>query len=150
MPNDPHFPASLQQFIREHITSGAQLEALLLIAIASDDAKSGIGWTVTEVTAELRSERNLMATALRSLAESGLLVATEASSGSELRYRYVPATDNLRASVEAISRLYRERRHVVLGIIYAPPAKPPSPAIDSARAFSDAFRLRKPNSDRED
>lgn len=167
MASDSKIPEAVRQFVHECLPSAAYLEALLLLAGSTVGRKAETGWSAVEVSAELRSEPNLMAAALAALQEAGLLTADDAAddssngSGGGPRYRYAPESETQRNTVAALAALYGERRHSILTLIYerpaasgpAPPAAspPPPPARpDPIRAFSDAFRIVDRKKDGED
>lgn len=118
MASDASIPEALHRFLHTYISSIAQLEVLLLIAGTTDGAQVAAGWTATEATSELRSERSLMVSILQSLEDAGLLACTMSPSGAEPRYRFSPATSALRQSVLELAVLYRERRHSVVAALY--------------------------------
>jgi hypothetical protein len=150
MANQTNIPEPIRWFLHKKITSSAQLEALLLIAEPTALSKERNGWSVAEVTAELRSEFNLIAAALAGLVEGGLLVESSSPADAETRFRFSPSTELLREHTEGLAVLYRERRHSILAVIYEPREQSSGSAIDPARAFSDAFRFRGRRRDEEE
>lgn len=145
--NNP--PADVKQLIDEHIGSAAQLEVLLLLW-----ERRQMDWSADEVSRELRSAPELAGRSLAELEAAGLLDCTTRGTTlprigkdapGESRYRF-PAEDAvLSMTMERLEKLYRERRYSVLDMIYARPTRTgtPTPPTDSARAFADAFRLRR-------
>lgn len=129
---DPGIPEDIIEFINARIASVVQLEVLLLL-----HAEQGKQWTADELAEQLRIEPAWAAGQLESLCNDGLLVCQPAA---VLVYRYQPRTPELAAMVDALARIYAERRVSVISLIFS---KPPDPLRD----FADAFRFRKNKSD---
>ena len=55
-------------------------------------------------------------------------------------YQYAPRTPELHAVVTRVDEMYRQRRVAVITLIASKP-------IESVRAFSDAFRIRRKKED---
>lgn len=141
-------PADVRRLIDEHIGSAAQLEVLLLLW-----ERRQMDWSADEVSRELRSTPDI---AGRSLAElTGARLLTCSTSGEtlpapgkdapgEARYRFPAEDESLARTLAALEKAYRERRYSIIDLIYARPT-PGSVTgqADSARAFSDAFRIRR-------
>jgi hypothetical protein len=121
-------PPDVAAFIAKYVGSVVQLESLLLLA--ADAARV---WTADEVARELRIEPAWAEAQLEVLCGQALLACT----GGQMRqFRYSPSDTPTRETVSALSKAYAERRVTVISLIFA---KPP----DGARAFADAFRIRK-------
>jgi hypothetical protein len=116
-------------FIADYVGSVVQLETLLLLHGAPDRE-----WTADDVAATLRVDRNWADAQLDAICHQGLAECREAAPVPH--YRYAPRTAQLRAAIDALAKTYAERRVTVIGLIFAKP-------VDSLRAFSEAFRLRK-------
>jgi hypothetical protein len=134
----PHsdIPGDVREFIHTCIDSAAQLEILLLLA-----GKRERAWNASEVSDELRSEPNLVASVLADLMDKGLLSAEATVPPSSLttRYRYSPHKSADDPVVMSLMQLYKERRHSIMNMIYnKPPASAPS--ARGIQAFADAFR----------
>lgn len=114
MTNKPNLPEDIQQFIHRFISSGVQLEVLLLMV-----AQKQSEWSIAEVSDELRSDPTLIAALLASLQKAGLIAIS--GSAQEIRYRYAPNSDSLRQQVDTLATLYRERGHSILSAIYGRP-----------------------------
>jgi hypothetical protein len=127
--SEPVVQPQVEQFIRDHISSVAQLEILLLLQTNPQQP-----WSPQAIARELRIEPAGAAAQLAQLAVSNLV--REQSPGE---FVYNPATPELQAAVTALAQAYLIRRVTVIGLIFAKPPAPPA----SIRAFSDAFRLRK-------
>lgn len=127
MPDDP-IPGEVRQLIARHVHTMEQVEVLLLLARAPTRAL-----TADEIRAELR----LAPTALpaRTLAglEDGRLIEEEP--GAPPRWRYAPATAELRRAVELLAVAYNERPVTLVRTIYERPS--------AVQSFADAFRIRK-------
>jgi len=139
-------PADVRRLIEEHIGSAAQLEVLLLVW-----ERRQMDWSADEVSRELRSTPDIAGRSLSELAAAGLLHCSTSGdtlpvpgkdAPGEARYRFPVGDDALAQTLGALEKAYRERRYSVLDLIYARPAPGQAPP-DSARAFSDAFRLRR-------
>jgi hypothetical protein len=118
------FPKDAKDFIHQHIHSVAQLEVLLALHREPDRR-----WTVEEMTGSLYLQPQMVADLLQDLARRGF-------AGEENGvFRYRQDRDDIRAIMDRLAQLYKERRVAVAAEIFAAPA-------DSARAFAAAFRLR--------
>jgi hypothetical protein len=117
-----------QRFIRDHITSVAQLEMLLLLRTNPQQA-----WSAVELARELRVDPAWAEAQMCYLHEKQLI---ELSAASDPVYRYCPATPELEATVTALTQAYLVHRVSVIELIYD---KPP----EALRALADAFRIRK-------
>ena len=122
------FPADVERFLLQNITSVDQLEVLLLLR-----ADPGRTWSPAAVSRELATQPEAAAQRLADLQALRLVVPAE---GHDRPYRYAPATDDLRAQVDRLAQVYKERRVAVITLIYSKPHS-------QAQAFADAFRLRK-------
>lgn len=116
------------QFIRERITSVAQLELLLLLRTTS-----GRSWSAAELGRELRVQESWAAAELQELCDQRLLIKVAAP---EPRYEYRPATAELEEAVTAVAQAYLLHRVSVIETVY-------SRSTETIRAFADAFKLRK-------
>jgi hypothetical protein len=122
---DDGLPIDVKEFIRQPIVSLAQLEVLLALRCEQDRI-----WTDEEMTSHLFLQRSMVSALLIDLEQRGL--ARQHPSG----FQYGPTSDELRELVDRLAQLYQKRRVAVITEIIAKP-------IDPARAFADAFRLRK-------
>ncbi len=121
-------PEDVRRFIVDHIDSVEQLEILLLLHQHRDRA-----WNAESVARELRISPMSAGDRLEDLRHSELLTR---KSGTELEYRYAPASPKLDATVGGLITAYAERRVTVINLIFSKP-------VDKIRTFADAFRLRK-------
>lgn len=124
-------PEDVHRFILHCIDSVEQLEILLLLHGSPGTDRSPEG-----VARELYSNPDSVARRLASLAAKDLLVAGHSPS----TYRYQPKSPELAATVTRLADTYRERRVAVITLLASNP-------MDNVRAFSDAFRLRKKDSE---
>lgn len=123
-------PADVHQFLYQNIESVEQLEVLVLLLRRPDR-----GWSPDEVARELYGHPASIARRLAILLGQGLL--REIDPGC---YQYAPRTAELHATVERVADTYHERRVAVVTLIASKP-------IENVRAFSDAFRIRRPKED---
>lgn len=119
-------PSEVRAFIVRHITSGAQLEILLLLH--RDRART---WTAGAVGRELRIDAEQAAWSLSRLVADGLLAGDD-----ETGFRYEPRLRRKAAAVDGLAALYPTYRVAVISLIFS---KPSGPMQD----FADAFRLRE-------
>ena len=123
-------PADVHQFLYQNIDSLEQLEVLVLLLRRPDR-----GWSPDEVARELYSHPASVARRLALLLGQGLLREIEPGC-----YQYAPRTAELHATVLRVADSYHERRVAVITLIASKP-------IENVRAFSDAFRIRRPKED---
>jgi hypothetical protein len=118
------FPKDAKEFIHQHIHSVAQLEVLL--ALHRDAERR---WTVEEMTGSLYLQPQMVAALLQDL------VRREFAAEESGSFRYRQDREDMRAIIDRLAHLYKERRVAVAAEIFSKPD-------DSARAFAEAFRLR--------
>ena len=123
-------PADVHQFLYQNIESLEQLEVLVLLLRRPDR-----GWSPDEVARELYGHPASIARRLALLLGQGLLREIEPGC-----YQYAPRTADLHATVLRVADTYHERRVAVVTLIASKP-------IENVRAFSDAFRIRRPKED---
>lgn len=122
----PELPSEVRAFIVRHLSSGAQLEVLLLLHRHRDRA-----WSATAVGRELRIDQEQAGWVLSRLAADGLLGGDE-----EAGYRFEPRLRRKASAVDALAGLYPTYRVAIISLIFSKPSGP-------MRDFSDAFRLRE-------
>jgi predicted ArsR family transcriptional regulator len=115
--------------IADRISSVVQLEVLLLLHGHPDQP-----WTADEVAAQLRIDPTWAEAQLAELATHGLVQRADPAAVNA--YRYTPASDDLRRTVDELSKAYADRRVAVISLIYSKPS-------DTLKTFADAFRIRK-------
>jgi hypothetical protein len=130
MPEQQSLPEVVQRLVLDRIDSIAQLEVLLLLH------RVPRAWDAAEVGAELRIDPSWAAEQFAVLRERRLLAEEPPGSG---RHVFAPGTPELAKAVEALAASYAERRVAVVALLYSQPA--------GARAFADAFRIRKEDGD---
>jgi predicted ArsR family transcriptional regulator len=124
-------PSDVARFLREDVESVRQLDALLLLS--ADAARP---WRAEQVSGELRCGLGWTVQQLEDLAAKGLVEHTAGQDGQPA-YRYAPRDHGLQTIVATVTELYQRRKTAVISLIFGEPSR------DSARAFSDAFRLRR-------
>ncbi|MGE3316536.1 MAG: hypothetical protein AB7O26_15580 [Planctomycetaceae bacterium] len=121
-------PTPILQFLREHIRSVVQLELLLMLHKQPERA-----WGIAEVSEQLYIPNSFSESILESLRRIGLVAVTEESSR---QYRYAPAAPELVPLIDDLARIYQERPHSTIHVIY-------TSQTDQLQNFADAFRIRK-------
>lgn len=119
------FPSEVRAFIERHITTGAQLEVLLLLHGDPDRH-----WTAAAVGRELRIDAEQSEKALARLAADGLLTLEEPG------YRFAPHRTRKAELVATLAALYPTYRVAIISLIFSKPSGP-------IRDFSEAFRLKE-------
>lgn len=119
-------PEDLRRFILARIPSVPSMEALLLL---KGDARRE--WPLPEIARRLYLPEKAALETLRALCEAGI-----AAPAGEGRYRFEPATDELRAMVDRLVDRYAHDLIGVTTLIHSRVGK-------SAQVFADAFKLRK-------
>lgn len=123
--------AEVEQFIGDSIPSVEQLEVLLLLLEAP-----GQEWSASEVSQKLHRQPTSVAARLQDLHSRGLLGVREQDPPL---YSYAPgARDEV---VRALNRAYKERKDAVIQMIFSPARN----QNNNLRAFSDAFKIRRPD-----
>ena len=127
--SDPDFPDLLRSFIQETIPTIDSAELLIAIARERDTpfhvASLIEAMRPTAVT-EPAARRYLIHFQSRGLVEQK----------SDMSYQYKPASGELDAAVDALTRVYNARPVTLVRMIYAP-------KDEKIRSFADAFRLKK-------
>ncbi len=124
MANEAISPDVLQ-FISAHVDS---IELLSILVLLSSNASKG--WTISEITNELRSSESSIQQRLQSLYQRKILVPDDDS--SHRLDRSPPETKEL---IQKVVDQYRLTPHRIMESIYAKPNQ-------GIKAFSDAFKLR--------
>lgn len=122
MAHDP-VPDDVREFIKHHIDSVAQLEALLFLR-----AHTGDRWDVSSTAKHLFAPEEEIARALEKLTTDGFLKRVDNA------YAY-DASEEMRQSVDRLAETYRRFLIPVTNLIHAKPR--------GVREFSDAFRFRR-------
>jgi hypothetical protein len=124
-------PEELRRFVRAHIRSLLQFEALLILARDSQR-----WWTAREVSVENRSSEDASLAQLGRLAELGLLESRGTGTGTGFRFQ--PRDPDYVALVESLRELHAQRYHSLVDLIYS---------SDRAQEFANAFKIRKSDDD---
>jgi hypothetical protein len=114
----------IRQFLLRSIDSVAELEALLLMRREAETP-----WDARRLAARLYIDPQAAAGVLDTLHRRGLL----AVDGDE--FSYMPARDELRASVDALADVHTRLLIPITHLLHSKPR----PAVQQ---FADAFRLR--------
>lgn len=100
----------------------------LLLCVWRSSSRS---WSASELVSELRASDSIVTEGMRVLQAAGLVVSEAPD-----RFRYAPASAALDRLVQQLAQVYRDRPTAVTNAIFAGPN-------EKARAFADAFRLKK-------
>lgn len=120
------FPPEVKEFIASCVRSVWALELLLLLR-----REERRGWSVEEITTELRSSTFVVADVLAAFRQAGLV-----AEDPDGKFRYAPAARHLDRAVEQIATAYASKPLAVSKEILAA-------GNDKIRTFADAFRLKK-------
>lgn len=118
-------PPDVQAFIREHLSSVAQLELLLLLHGDADRP-----YTTDDAAQALRIDPAWAAAEIDGLRKRGLFA--EVGRGA---YCYEPVSRNLARTVDALAKSFSTHRVSVITLIFSTPS-------DNVGSFADAFKLR--------
>jgi hypothetical protein len=121
-------PDDVHAFLTACIDSVEQLELLLLLRQAPE-----IDWTPDAARSIIYGHIESVRHRLRQLQKHGLLIQT---GSTDLRYRFAPADERLRSTVDQLAAIYKERRVAVITFIASQP-------LAHVRTISDAFRFRR-------
>ena len=124
---DNDIPAHVLRFVAESIDTVPQLETLLMMNDAPDR-----GWTIPEVASHNYITEQRAEEILNALRRRGL-VAPEDSSP---RFRFTPATNEVRHLVADLARYYRANLSRIATLIHSKPSA-------SVTEFARAFDLKK-------
>jgi len=138
-------PDDVRALLREHIESYEELEALLAL-----ERLRGNGKTVDELGASVHVGAPLIERALRSLEARSLIECRACAAGdraqqSERRYFYAPASPELDGAVRALAKAYAEQPIPIIKVMSENAIQ--RMRTGAARAFADAFILRKDKND---
>jgi len=138
MPGDD-VDEEVREFLRANVRSYEQLEILLALRHAPRD------WTLAELTRELHLSDTAAAYAIEALQRSGLIEARSAAGGGVRTFSYT-ATGNTPARVlDLVANDLRDRPATLLRVMSAQAVE--RVRTGAARAFADAFVLRKDKPD---
>jgi hypothetical protein len=123
-------PDDVRLFVRTHLRSMFELEALLLLAREPER-----WWNAETVDRQLRASREAVTVQLERLAAAGLL---EVQAENERRFRFSPRVSEHVPLVAALIALHRDRFHAVVDLVYG---------RDRAQEFADAFKITRAKDD---
>jgi len=136
MTTDP-IPQAVLALLRERVTSFEHLEVLMLL-----HAHPHEDWTVVAVSERTRIAAELAGQVLQELESNDLIRRT---TRNHTLFRFGPRLPESMDAVEALARLYREQRALVMSTMSVQAIE----RIRSAtmRAFADSFVLKRRNDD---
>jgi hypothetical protein len=123
-------PDDVRLFVRTHLRSMFELEALLLVAREPER-----WWNAEAVDRQLRASREAVTAQLERLADAGLL---EVQVVNEKLFRFSPRAPENASLVAALTVLHRDRFHAVVDLVYG---------RDRAQQFADAFKIKNSKDD---
>lgn len=118
-------PPEVQAFIREHLSSVAQLEILLLLHSNQPEP-----FTIDGVAEALRIDPTWAASEIQGLRARGLFQEV-----GQQTFCYAPATARLEQTVDGLAKAFSTHRVSVITMIFSTPS-------DKVGGFADAFKLR--------
>ena len=118
----------VEQFLVQHVGSLGQLEALVLL-----HRRAPAEMRADAIARELGVSQDWVVAEASALAAAGALVRRDETPPA---FRYAPASDELRETIDGVVHAYRERPVTVIEILVNKPSR-------HIRSFADAFRLRK-------
>jgi hypothetical protein len=124
------FPTDVVRFIELNIDSVAELEGLLFIRTEIHHQ-----WDITSLTKLLYINSHMAQQLISTFQQRGFVDVTSAN---EQKFNYRPNNPGTENLIDRLATLYRERPVAVISLIYSKPN-------NKAKAFADAFRLRKEN-----
>lgn len=116
----------LKKFVCECIDSIERLEVLILLQ--KDPSKS---WTAESTNQELRSNIKWVQSHLEVLTKFKILKCED-----KINYIYAPSTPQLASLCERLTQLYKERRVMVINLIY-------NQSAERIKGLADAFKIRR-------
>jgi len=126
----PGIPEDIRRFVLTSIPSVPHLEALLLLRAGAQQP-----WRTGAVAERLYISDKLAAALLDDLARAGMTICETGADGAA-SYRYQPATEALRATIDSLAGLYTRHLVDVTHLIH-------SKVDRKAQQFADAFKWRK-------
>lgn len=125
----PTIPEDIRRFVLTSIPSVPHLEALLLLRAGEADF-----WRTEVVAERLYIGEKTASNVLRDLCLAHM--AAGCGAAGALSYRYQPATQALRATIDNLADLYARRLVEVTHLIHSSTER-------KAQQFADAFKWRK-------
>jgi len=127
MDSDNEIPARVLRFLRENIDTVPQLETLLMMCKERDRS-----WLIADVAFRNYIAEQRATDTLNALQRRGLVSSVE----SPPRFRFDPATDEVRTVVADLARCYKKNLSRITELIHAKPSA-------SIKEFARAFDLKK-------
>jgi len=127
----------LRVFLRDHVSSFEELEALLFFMRAPRRP-----WTTAEVAAAIKLQDNLVQSAVEALAQADGILQPASQAGQPLGYRYSPPVA-LQGVLAKLERAYDEQRLRIVQIMSSNAME--RVRSSAARRLADAFRLERRN-----
>ena len=118
-------PPDVQAFIREHLSSVAQLEILLLLHGNQPEP-----FTVDRIAEALRIDPTWAASEIQGLRVRGLFEEV-----GQQTFCYAPTNARLDQAVDGLAKAFGSHRVSVITMIFSTPS-------DKVGGFADAFKLR--------
>lgn len=118
-------PKETQAFIRAHIRSIRQLEALLWLR----EQREGV--TATALAREERIDQDMADDLMRAAERDGFVTGPD----EEGAYRYQPKGE-LAAQVDKLAEVYGTYRVSVINLVFSMPS-------ESVQSFADAFKIKR-------
>ena len=118
-------PPDVQAFIREHLSSVAQLELLLLL-----HGNPGRPFTTESAAEALRIDPAWAGAEIDGLRKRGLFAEVDRGT-----FCYEPVTDQLGQTIDRLASAFSTHRVSVITLIFSTPS-------DNVGSFADAFKLR--------
>jgi hypothetical protein len=128
-------PAGLAEFMRDHVSTYEELDALLFLARSPTRA-----WSCAEMAESLNVPVDSIETAVDALLVVGNLVETDQQSGRKM-FRYAPGNDFIRNQVAHLQRAYAEERMDVVQVMTANAME--RVRSSAARRLAEAFRFER-------
>lgn len=127
-------PPGLADFLRDHVSSYEELNALLLMS------RSPLRiWSSADVAESLNAPEDVVEIALEALVAAGIVIGAGAA-GSET-YQYAPQSSSIADHVTALERAYVDQPMAVVQIMTTNAIE--RVRSSAARRLADAFRFER-------
>jgi hypothetical protein len=128
---DADLPREVRELVWRRLGSMEEIEVLLLLS------RESRALTVDEIRAAVRlPASDVPMSSVTRLVDAELIAAE--NTGNVVRFRYAPATSELRRAVDLLAVAYNERPVTLVRLVYNRPS--------AAQSFADAFRIKKDGS----
>ena len=128
-------PVGLAEFMRDHVSTYEELDALLFLARSPTRA-----WSCADMGESLSVPVDSIETALDALLAVGSLVQTDQQSDQRM-FRYAPGNDFIREQVAHLQVAYAEHRMDIVQVMTANAME--RVRSSAARRLADAFRFER-------